>query len=432
MKKLFLFVFCLSSSFIFSQFKIDGKISNFSNENFIVKIFTGSDSKVINKIKTDDSGKFSVFIPENYSGIISFENNKSGAVFEVLSDNEEVVFDAEFSNNVFKNINFKKGESAKGYDQFKIYENYSNLKNQVFQQIKTYYNKDDDFYKAIEKEENRINTLKPDNNSPLIKYYAQVSDLATAQVESQTVAEIHMNKILNRLVNDNEYLEGSGLMPQLVMNYLRYSLFGKNSPDDVNATLEKEIDKLLDETDIETSRGQNVLTSVFLVLPKAQFGKVLEKYYDKASKLTCEITDDLKASLFAHSNTQEGTVIPNIVFAESVKGFKSLYEVKADKKIVVFWASWCPACRQEMAYLEAYYENFKNEGGEIVGISLDVDEDEFNEATKNYGWVNYTELSKWDTQGVKEFGVGSTPTFFLVDKDNKLIKKTNHLSELVD
>src|SRR5690606_36238119 len=156
--------------------------------------------------------------------------------------------------------------------------------------------------------------------------------------------------------------------------------------------IEKELDILLDKADLETPRGQNILSSVFLVLPSEQFSTLLEKYYAKANALTCEITDELKTNLSAHNNTVVGSVVPNILFKNPVKGYKSLYDVKADKKIIVFWASWCPACNDEMPFVKEYYRNFKEAGGEIVSISLDYDQNAYNEATKDFGWISYTDL----------------------------------------
>ena len=84
-----------------------------------------------------------------------------------------------------------------------------------------------------------------------------------------------------------------------------------------------------------------------------------------------------------------------------------------------------------MPFVKEYYRNFKAEGGEILAISLDYDQASFDHATKDFEWINYTELMRWDTSGVKEFGITSTPTLFLLDKDNKLIKKASHISDLV-
>ncbi|MEG0188188.1 MAG: TlpA disulfide reductase family protein, partial [Algoriella sp.] len=92
--------------------------------------------------------------------------------------------------------------------------------------------------------------------------------------------------------------------------------------------------------------------------------------------------------------------------------------------------SWCPACQQEIPYIKEFYKDFKAKGGEIVAISLDFDETAFKDATKDLPWYNYTDLLRWDSPIAEQFSVSSTPTLFLVDKDNKIIKEVHHISEL--
>ena len=50
--------------------------------------------------------------------------------------------------------------------------------------------------------------------------------------------------------------------------------------------------------------------------------------------------------------------------------------------------------------------------------------------TKELPWFNYTDLMRWDSPIAAEYNINSTPTLFLVDKDNKVIKKVNHVSDL--
>ena len=415
-----------------AQFKINGEVKGYTNQNVLVRIFNGPADKLINKVTTDKNGKFSVKIPEKYSGIVRLTSSSGMTSIDILSDNENVTFTTKYENNQFSGLTFSEGKTAIGFQKYQAYEGFNDLKLNVFPMVKSLYSQDDKFYKAVIEEEERISKLNPVTDLPLLKYYIQTNDLANAQIDAKPAAEVHKSKILNKLMTDNTYLEGSGLMSKLVLDYLRYSVMGATSQEEINSIIEKEIDDLLVKTDLETPRGQNVLSSIFLVLPQEQFATLLEKYYAKASSLTCEITDELKASLTAHNTIVPGNKVPNIVFKEPIKGFKSLYDIKADKKIVIFWASWCPACQEEMPFVKEYYRNFKENGGEIVAISLDFDADAFKEATKDFEWVNYTELLHWDTQGVVEFGVASTPTLFLLDKDNKLIKKGNHISELVE
>jgi thiol-disulfide isomerase/thioredoxin len=44
--------------------------------------------------------------------------------------------------------------------------------------------------------------------------------------------------------------------------------------------------------------------------------------------------------------------------------------------IVNFWATWCEPCRAEMPAMDAYYQKHRNEGLEVLAISLDRPSDE--------------------------------------------------------
>ncbi|HLV24263.1 MAG TPA: TlpA disulfide reductase family protein [Moheibacter sp.] len=367
-----------------AQFKVSGEINNYANQDIMVRIFNGPTDILINKVTTDKNGKFSVNIPQKFSGIVRLTDTSKQAVLDLLSDNENVNFKATYQNHSFSNLDVKEGKSAQGFQQYLSFEGFNDMKANIFPVIKSLYGENDEFYKAIQKEEQRIETLSPSSDSPLLQYYIAISSLANTQFDGQMAAEIHKDKIEKRLLNDNNYLEGTGFMSKLVLDYLRCSIFGANSQEQINITIEKELDILLDKADLETPRGQNILSSVFLVLPSEQFSTLLEKYYAKANALTCEITDELKTNLSAHNNTVVGSVVPNILFKNPVKGYKSLYDVKADKKIIVFWASWCPACNDEMPFVKEYYRNFKEDGGEIVSISLDFDAESFKSATIDF------------------------------------------------
>ncbi len=50
----------------------------------------------------------------------------------------------------------------------------------------------------------------------------------------------------------------------------------------------------------------------------------------------------------------------------------SLAEFRDKIVFLVFWASWCAPCREELPELDLIYKKFKREGFEVIAVSVDV------------------------------------------------------------
>ena len=46
----------------------------------------------------------------------------------------------------------------------------------------------------------------------------------------------------------------------------------------------------------------------------------------------------------------------------------TLSELRGQVVIINFWASWCPPCREEAAYLEATWRKYRNQGVVFIGV----------------------------------------------------------------
>jgi len=96
----------------------------------------------------------------------------------------------------------------------------------------------------------------------------------------------------------------------------------------------------------------------------------------------------------------------------------SLSQQRGKVVLIVFWATWCEPCREEIPVLKAYYDQFKDKGFEVIGISLDSS----RERAKKYiretkiEWKNACSEAVWDDPTVKRYGLNMIPSSWLVDK----------------
>ncbi len=100
-----------------------------------------------------------------------------------------------------------------------------------------------------------------------------------------------------------------------------------------------------------------------------------------------------------------------------------LAKMRGKVVLVDFWATWCPPCRGEVPHVVAAYKKYHDKGFEIVGISLDQDEDALKTFTQQneMTWPQYFDGKGWDNKISSGFGIQSIPTMWLVGKDGKLI-----------
>ncbi|MFV0224706.1 TlpA family protein disulfide reductase [Empedobacter falsenii] len=426
MKNKFIIPLIVLGSSVFGQFTISGQLENYANKPVLVKVYENAELKLINNSKTDNNGNFIAKVPTKYNGFVRIDL-PTGENLSLLTDNKDLKFKTVTGQEIKSKLQIIEGSAQNEYNKVLALQPLNEIQNQVFPYLMQMYKPTDEFYMAMVKEDKRINDLKRSEKfSDLVTYINELNDLKQQAQSNRDASTIE--SILNHFSNDDLRLEQSGMFNDLIFAYINTKLSTAGNQN-IEDNLIAATDEILGKTNIETTRGQNVLTAILKFVPKKEYANFHQKYGEKINGLKGKVTDQLK-KIAGVSLIQVGQQVPNITFDKAVKGKKSLYDIKANQKLIVFWASWCPACQQEVPHIKEFYKDFKAKGGEIVAISLDYDQNAFESATKDLSWYNYSDLLRWDSPIATEFGIESTPTLLLIDKDNKLIKKVSHISEL--
>lgn len=109
-------------------------------------------------------------------------------------------------------------------------------------------------------------------------------------------------------------------------------------------------------------------------------------------------------------------------------------KVGAKVLLVDFWASWCGPCRAENPNIVAIYNDYKDKGFDIFGVSFDTNRDKWIEAIEadKLTWSHVSDLKGWGNGAGKLYGVQSIPHSILLDQNGTIIAKNLRGQELRD
>jgi cytochrome c biogenesis protein CcmG/thiol:disulfide interchange protein DsbE len=97
----------------------------------------------------------------------------------------------------------------------------------------------------------------------------------------------------------------------------------------------------------------------------------------------------------------------------------TLSELRGQVVVINFWASWCPPCREEAAYLESTWRKYKDEGVVFLGVDY-VDTEVEALAYMNEFDITYPNGPDLQTRISQAYRIKGVPETFFVGKDGTL------------
>jgi thiol-disulfide isomerase/thioredoxin len=468
MKNIRIVILSLISLFTLQTQAKDGysitiKITGLSKEKVLLGYYYGDKQYVRDSAITDATGKV-VFKGKDAieGGIYLLANAQKSLLFDFVLSESEFTLETDtidmIGNMVVKNspentafFNYSKFTNKAGREAYKLEE------------------------KIKEATELKDTTSASRYKAELRKIEERVSDYrkkAIAETPNMLISKI-FKMMQDIVIPDPPALPGGGIDSMFQYNYYREHYFDNfdfsddrivrtpifhpklqnyilkvtpQIPDSINNAADFVVNKALKSKEISkwciywiTNYYE---TSQYMGMD-AVFVHMALKYYNNKA-ITYWVDETLRYKIVDRAKTLEfnllGKKAANLTLPDTASNYQSLYNIKADYTVVVFWDATCGRCKEEIPKLmELYADQNKNvkvktaKKLDVYAVSLTVDPKTWKDyiRSQKIPWTNVHDPNH-ESNFRKLYDVYSTPVVYLLGKDKKIIAKRLSIEQVKD
>lgn len=146
-----------------------------------------------------------------------------------------------------------------------------------------------------------------------------------------------------------------------------------------------------------------------------------EKYAKDGSPAIASLSSQLEGA----KSFMKGATAPDFTMNTPEDEPLSLSNLRGKVVLVDFWASWCGPCRKENPNVVRLYNKYKDQGFEVLGVSLDRQKKRWLQAIEKdgLGWKHVSDLKGWSNQAAQLYSVRSIPHTVLLDREGRIIAR---------
>lgn len=238
----------------------------------------------------------------------------------------------------------------------------------------------------------------------------------------------------DRIDCNNPELINTPIFTEKILDYLRYYMNGavQYSEEEMNAGFIKSVDTIMKKFSGSEATKQFAIKYLQLGFKEIGNEKVLQYIDQKYQHIIEQCNDntgeksEFEKRMAGYQAMKIGSQSPNITFTNN----STLYDIQSELTLVVFWASWCPHCMEELPKINTWAAEHPNT--KVVAISLDDDQTAYETVIKEHqNLMHNTDLKRWEGKAVNDYYIYGTPTLVLLDKDKKIVGKYSKFEDLI-
>ena len=232
------------------------------------------------------------------------------------------------------------------------------------------------------------------------------------------------------------------------LNEAYYEAMSKNDAEAIKGiqtqAMELEANQAEKVKEMITSMGDSFapLAAVGLLNPKNDFPFIDE--------LVAKLNDNYPGTISILQMKQQldemrvlsvGQPAPEIELPSPDGTLVKLSDLRGKYVLIDFWAAWCKPCRQENPNVVRLYNEYKDKGFEVFGVSLDRTKEDWVKAIADdqLTWTQVSDLKYFNSAAAELYQIQAIPATYMIDPDGKIIAKDlrgpsleNKLAELFD
>ncbi|MBE7647036.1 AhpC/TSA family protein [Tenacibaculum finnmarkense] len=385
-------------------------------------------------------GKFEFTLPEDApvgAYRATYRNKGAGFVdFYFNKENIEFIFNPKYPG---QSVVFTASRENKLYTEY--LQSYALIQNKIDENQVDYIkngNKDTKkAYKTAVKELENIQDIYENKSDGMLVY----NFIEASQRYNPSSPIDNMDEYLSSTVNyffkyidfNNEALYNSSFLVDRIADYVFYLNYSDNK-ELQQKLLKESITKVMDKlSGVQLKKS----VTVFLItsLAEKRNGPIVdwmfENYYDELPEE--EIDPVFRKETLQFLNATVGRIAPDFSWKEAGKELKLSTLADGEKYLLIFWSTSCPHCTRDIPELHTEMQKYN----EVSVVSFAVENyksTDWNEFQKNLPyWHNAMGTHptyKFDNETIVKYNLTGTPSYFVLDKDKKIIAIPNDLEDV--
>lgn len=433
MKKLIL-ILAFLPSLLGAQHSIEGAFSPANDFTYAFLYKSNPTGSIyVDRAKVEANGKFKIQLDStNAAGIykIVYGVPQADHNFDLIYNGHE---------DVVLNFSLTEGLEFKESNENKLWTSYTNSIEMINRAISNFYGQESedeaafmDIFKTLSETQDAFELA---SNGTLVSVFIKSNRpyIPKTYEDISTYSQNLKNTYLNNVDFSNPLLQSSEFLLDRVMAYV----FGM-SANPTEDFYKQQINTLVDDVGPENAVIKMVLlqaiwNNMVQIEETGVANYITDTYLMELAKSANN--DLLVAQLKVYKNTALGTIAKDFPIEMTMDGNlvkTSLHGLDSSAHyLLIFWSSQCSHCLEELPEIRKTVDQMSENKVKVIAYGLEDDADNWKkEITKYPNFIQVLGLGKWNNSATADYGIEVTPTYFVLDKDKKIIAKPQSLQEV--